>query len=176
MSWSSPHFLGVLSSPDHGLLFWTPLVCLALAGLALVFATRPRFSSDDRFIAGLLIAMVVAQAYISGAVESWTVAGSFGQRRFVAITPILVAGLAVLMDLVRHKPLVRAGVVVCAGLAIWWNIGLMALFGLHQMDRQRLELSKNAALVFWKLPAAAPGIVWRYVTDRDSLYDLPRQD
>ena len=38
--------------------------------------------------------MVALQVYVSGAVESWTVAGAFGQRRFVSITMILVVGLA----------------------------------------------------------------------------------
>src|SRR5262245_28789572 len=33
MSWWSPHGLAVLFSPEHGLLFWTPLVAPALAGL-----------------------------------------------------------------------------------------------------------------------------------------------
>ncbi len=42
------------------------LVLLALAGLvALVFTTGARFSSDARWIAGLLVAMVVAQAATS---------------------------------------------------------------------------------------------------------------
>ena len=40
--------------------------------------------------------MVALQVYIGGSVESWTVAGAFGQRRFVALTPLLVIGLAVL--------------------------------------------------------------------------------
>ena len=40
--------------------------------------------------------MVVLQVYTAGSVESWTVAGAFGQRRFVALTPLLVIGLAVL--------------------------------------------------------------------------------
>ena len=30
--------------------------------------------------------MVAVQIYVSGSVESWTVAGAFGQRRFVALT------------------------------------------------------------------------------------------
>ena len=34
MSWMSPHGLQVLGSPRHGLFFWTPLVLLSLAGLA----------------------------------------------------------------------------------------------------------------------------------------------
>ena len=43
-----------------------------------------------------MLLMVAAQVYVSGAVESWTVAGAFGQRRFVAVTILLVIGLAAL--------------------------------------------------------------------------------
>ena len=41
-----------------------------------------------------MLLMVALQVYVSGAVESWTVAGAFGQRRFVAVTIFLVVGLA----------------------------------------------------------------------------------
>jgi len=40
ITWSAPHALGVLASPEHGLLFWTPLVLLSLAGL-IWLAVRP---------------------------------------------------------------------------------------------------------------------------------------
>ena len=41
--------------------------------------------------------MIAAQVYSAGSVESWTVAGAFGQRRFVAITPLLIIGFAALV-------------------------------------------------------------------------------
>src|SRR5690606_4846368 len=34
MSWTSPHFVEVLFSPEHGLFFWTPLALIAVLGLA----------------------------------------------------------------------------------------------------------------------------------------------
>ena len=37
--------------------------------------------------------MVALQVYVGGSVESWTVAGAFGQRRFIALTTALVIGL-----------------------------------------------------------------------------------
>ena len=51
----------------------------------------------------------------------------------------------------------------------------MAQFGLHRMDRQKLTLAENARVTFIELPLEAPGIAWRYLTDRTSLYKLPRQ-
>lgn len=176
MSWSSPHFLGVLFSPEHGLLFWTPLVIVAAVGLVAAALGRRSFAADQRWMATLLLAMVVAQAYISGAVESWTVAGSFGQRRFVAITPMLVTGVAIVLAMVRTTAPQRTIAAVTLGLAIWWNVGLMVLFGLHLMDRQRLEPGRNAVAVFWQVPRDLPLVAWRYLTARESLYDLPRRE
>src|SRR5262249_2007812 len=33
LTWTAPHAFGVLASPEHGLLFWTPLTALSLIGL-----------------------------------------------------------------------------------------------------------------------------------------------
>lgn len=182
MTWTSPHAVSVLFNPDHGFFAWTPLAIVAIVGLV-VLALRgvPRAESrghrtppDVQWIGVLLLLMVVVQTYSSGSVESWTVAGSFGQRRFVALTPVLVVGLAALL---AH---VRAGwptwtVRVLVFLCIWWNLGLMAQFGLHLMDRQRLTLARNARVTFIELPLQAPSIAWRYLTDRSSLYKIPKQ-
>jgi hypothetical protein len=129
--------------------------------------------------------MVVLQAYISGSVESWTVAGSFGQRRFVSLTPLFVLGLAALSTSAvgrkdeGHEPArtpgrMRTSYFFALFLCVWWNLGLMAQFGLHMMDRQRLTLIDNARVTFFELPLQAPSIVWRYLTDRESFYGQPR--
>ena len=167
MTWTSPHAFSVLFNPDHGFFAWTPLALLALAGLTwLAFRKRQP-------VAALALLMVAAQAYTSGVVESWTVAGSFGQRRFIALTPLLTIGLAAAWTAVTTtaaRRVVTAVLVVC----IWWNVGLMVQFGLHRMDRQRLTLLDNARVTFIDLPFQAPGIVWRYLTDRSSFYRKPR--
>jgi hypothetical protein len=38
------------------------------------------------------------------------------------------------------------------------------------MDRQRLELGRNAYTNFVTLPRAVPDIAWRYVFHRESFY------
>jgi hypothetical protein len=171
MSWSSPHGLSVLFSPEHGLLAWTPLVLLAVGGLIAMTRRGPGPASR---VALLALLMVAAQAYTSGVVESWTVAGSFGQRRFIALTPLLVVGLAALLATARD-PLARGVVTFAMVLCVWWNVGLMAQFGLHTMDRQKLTLIQNARVTFLELPFEAPRIAWRYLTDRSSFYKLRRQ-
>jgi hypothetical protein len=175
MTWTAPHAFQVLFSPEHGFLAWTPLAVLAFAGLGLLAFGR-RQGSDARWIGALAILMVLLQVYVSGAVESWTVAGSFGQRRFVALTPLLTLGLAALTAAVseRARPWRwTPGILIV--LCLWWNLGLMAQFGLHTMDRQRLTLQSNARATFLQLPFEGPRLVWRYLTDRASFYGLPRQ-
>ena len=111
------------------------------------------------------------QVYVSGSVESWTVAGAFGQRRFVALTILLVLGLAVLQ---RYSSTwssgARAGLAVAAALAIYWNVAMLALFGAGLMDRQRIQLGRNAYDAFVTLPRMAPQLLHRYFTDRASFY------
>jgi hypothetical protein len=51
----------------------------------------------------------------------------------------------------------------------------MAQFGLNRMDRKQLTLAENARLTFVTLPFEAPQLVWRYVWDRSSFYNLPRR-
>lgn len=188
MSWTSPHFFDVLLSLEHGLLLWTPLALVAAGGLVWLCVrgwlgaqpTAARAAAgtgggphpDLVWIAGLMLLMSLLQVYVSGSVESWTVAGAFGQRRFVALTPLLTVGLAALWP---PRAVGRWAVLTLAALLVWWNLGLMAQFGLHLMDRQRLSLRDNARITFVELPAMTPSILIRYLTDRESLYGLPRQ-
>jgi len=173
MSWSSPHFFEVLLSPAHGWFAWTPLAVLALAGLVALALGRTRTPlPDGAWIGACALVMVLLQVYINGAVESWTVAGAFGQRRFVELTPLLVVGLAVVFSTDQQpRRLAWAAVAAC----VWWNLGLMVQFGTHRMDRQRLTLSDNARVTFVELPREGPALVWRYLTDRDSFYGQSRQ-
>ncbi|MGH9307845.1 MAG: hypothetical protein ACRD1U_00630 [Vicinamibacterales bacterium] len=192
MTWYSPHAPGVLASPEHGLFAWTPLAILAVAGLILLALRSPspapdadaiaeRAPSDDpgrprfdRRVGGCLLLMFALQVYVNGSVESWTVAGAFGQRRFVGATILLVIGLAALWRAVP-RGWWRAAVATCAVLAIWWNVGLMALFGAGLMDRQRLTLRQNAYDVFITLPRMAPELAYRYFVQRESFYQKGRQ-
>lgn len=166
MIWYSPHALKVLGSPEHGFLLWTPLALLALGGL-LVLALNGH--GDGRRIGACALLMFAMQVYVSGAVDSWSVAGAFGQRRFVAVTVLLAIGLAVTLGQLRQTTARVACAVVLAG-CVWWNLGLTAAFGIGLMNRQRLELARNAYDVFVTIPRMAPALAARYLTNRDSLY------
>ena len=166
MTWYAPHGLQVLGSPGHGFLVWTPLAILAIAGL---FILAVRGAGDARRVAWSALLMIASQAYVAGSVESWTVAGAFGQRRFVALTILLVIGLAALWSALRATPRRFAAVMIAA--CVWWNLALMAQFALRLMDRQRVEPMRNAYHAFVTLPRMLPGIAYRYLFDRQSFYD-----
>jgi hypothetical protein len=170
MSWSAPHALQVLASPAHGFLVWTPLAAAGLAGLV---ALLRRLPAEARPIAAALLLVSLLQVYVAGSVESWTVAGAFGQRRFVSLTAPLVVGIAALLA-VTPSPAWRRITGVLLGVAVWWNVALAVQFGAGLMDRQRLEPARIAYNTFVVVPRALPGLAWRYVFDRASFYESAR--
>ena len=166
MTWTAPHALQVLASPEHGFFVWTPLAALALAGLIWMAL------GHRRQVAVCMLLMFASQVYVSGSVESWTVAGGYGQRRFVALTALLVIGLAALQEGARRVAATTIVAVVTV-VAIYWNIALIAEFGTGLMDRQRLSPAQNAYDAFVTLPREAPSLVYRYLFDRSSFYRPP---
>lgn len=185
MTWSAPHAIEVLVSPKHGFLFWTPLALLAIAGLvalslggadrvATISSARDPHVSGTGRLAVCMVAMVALQIYVAGSVESWTVAGAFGQRRLVALTPLLVVGLAALMRLspAGSRRLIVTGAVL---ISVWWNVGLMVQFGGGLMNRQRLDLPRIAYNNFVTVPRRLPELVYRYLFDRHSFYERSKE-
>jgi hypothetical protein len=166
MSYWSPHVLQVLFDPGHGLFFWTPLLLLAVAGLALALL-RPATPATHG-LAALLALGLLTQVWINGSIESWSQAGAFGSRRFVGVTVVFAWGLATLLD--RLIP--RFGAVpVAAAMAVfaWWNVSLMVQFGLRLMDRQRLEWPRVAVSQFTEVPPRLLRVAALFFTDRERL-------
>jgi hypothetical protein len=174
----------VLFSPEHGFFIWTPLALLAIAGLVWMLAHRgaeaPRNEEATRSaplpprgrrrVAICMLVMVIFQVYVGGSVESWTVAGGFGQRRFVALTVLLVIGLAALYEGGARNMSVRRMLVSLTLLAVYWNIALSVEFAVGLMDRQRLSPRQNAYDAFVTLPMQLPSLAYRYLFDRSSFY------
>ena len=178
MTWTAPHAIEVLLSPEHGFFYWTPLAVLALIGLVWL-ALRPTGGgavdvASTRWIGLLALLMVAAQIYVNGSIESWTQAGAFGQRRFVGLTVLLVLGVAQVLSSARARA-PRVTVAVFAGLCLWWNLGLMAQFGAGMMDRQRLQLQRNAYNTFVTVPLRIPELAYRYLFNRGSFYQQPQR-
>jgi hypothetical protein len=162
VSYWSPHFFEVLFDPAHGLYAWSPLLLLATAGLVLALWQR-RDAVTALFAVGLLL-----QVWINGALESWTQAGAFGSRRFVAATPLFAWGLAALVVAARPR-LGRVPVAAALAVFVWWNVSLMVQFGLKLMDRQRLEWPTVAVNQFTEVPSRLGRVAVLFFTDRERL-------
>jgi hypothetical protein len=108
------HYLQLLFSSQHGVFVWSPIILLAAAGYAFVKDRRLQLA----FVAAFLIEVV-----ITGATPDWHADFSFGQRRFVALTPFIVIGLAALAVRIGERP---AAVIYAALIA--WNLVLIANF------------------------------------------------
>jgi len=126
--WSSPVFLSVLFSSNHGLLAWTPLIAFAILGL-LLFAIR--FSMlGVPFLTALLAFYLFISVY-----PDWAGISSYGNRFFLSLTPLFILGLAYLLErlaaLLRQQRIalaVSASVLACF---IIWNLGLIYQWGTH---------------------------------------------
>ena len=143
MLWHAPHFFDVLFHPNHGFFFWTPLALVAVGGLAwFAWSGGGRGDAGARRIGICLLAMFASQAYIAGAILRWELSGTYGQRRFIGTTIILVIGLTALFKLAQ-RPVWRRAAVTLAVAGVIWNVGLMAQYGAQLMNRGRVELARK---------------------------------
>lgn len=162
MEWTSPHFLEVLFAPAHGLFAWSPVLLVAAIGLVVAVARR------KDAVSALLLVTFLLQVWINGAVESWTQAGAFGSRRFVGLTVVFAWGLGAVFQGAWPR-LGTRGTLVAVALAVWWNVSLMAQFGLRLMDRQRLEWPRVAVNQVTEVPRRIGRAAWLFFTDRERL-------
>jgi hypothetical protein len=162
ISWFPRWAFTVVFSPEYGLVFWTPLVVPALLGLAWLWRR-------DRALTLALALSFLATWYITAVYNTGPSRGSFGARRFLNCTPVILLGLAATYAALRQRRL-GALVPLLTGLGIWWNLGLIVQFAFHLMDRQRLELGAILANQFGAVPARLLEIVQRLVFARDTLF------
>lgn len=113
-----PRILEALFSSRHGLLFWTPVLWLGflgLVGLRRFGGTLP------------LVLLVATMTYVNGASADWWGGGSFSNRRFDSVLPVLALGLGLsfawLLERARRRP---GDVLIVAGVALSaWNLLFM---------------------------------------------------
>jgi hypothetical protein len=96
----------VLLSPERGLLLWSPLVLLAVAGLFIL-------GRRERDLAVVLGLMVLLQVLMNASLYDWGGGWAFGMRRMTELYPVWVIGLATLVhtafSLEKHHRLSRVG-------------------------------------------------------------------
>lgn len=129
-------FWSTLVSARHGLFTWTPVTLLALAGLFRLFRRNRELAGITLVSFGLL---VLSNCFVS----DWWGGASFGMRRLISATPLLVLGLAVMLDDIRktlsklvwgvsvHARIVAPVVFVVFSI---WNVLLMAQYSLGMIS------------------------------------------
>ena len=149
-NWFSPHFLAVLFSSNHGLLSWTPILFLAIAGLFLFWRREPRVGAP--FLAAFLAFYLFISCY-----PDWAGISSYGNRFFVSLTPLFILGLAVFLDrtaqLFRSQRAALVTAVALLAIFTFWNGGLVFQWGSHLIPaRGPVSFSEIAHNQFFVVP------------------------
>ncbi|HEX8231050.1 MAG TPA: glycosyltransferase family 39 protein [Chloroflexia bacterium] len=162
-NWTSPNALNVLFAPDHGLVPWTPIVAVALVGLFFLWR-------HDRLLTCALAVAFFVQVYIAGSFLTWQSAGSFGQRRFINSTAILVLGLVALASWLLANGAPKWALGALAALFVAWNGGLLIQYALWTSDqRQGLDWARVLSGQL-EMPTKVVRLLWTYITDRETFY------
>jgi hypothetical protein len=165
--WSAPNWRSVLFSSEHGLLSWTPILALSLAGL--FFAPRPA-----RQLAAYLAVPAAAFYYVISSYPYWHGMASFGNRFFISLTAVFVFGLALLFQRFGNLflSLRRAFAIVAAGVFLFvvWNAGFIFQWGAHLIPpRGPVSFSEVAYNQFFVVPRQLSDQLRRYLFRRKSL-------
>lgn len=125
-AWTSPWFLALLFSANHGLFSWTPILLFATVGLFL-------FSRKFPAIALSVLSALFAFYYFMASYPDWHGISSFGNRFFVSLTVFFVLGLAVLLEAIashlRSRGVASALLAAALGVFVVWNLGLIFQWG-----------------------------------------------
>jgi hypothetical protein len=166
-NWFSPNFLAVLFSSNHGLVAWTPILLLSIAGLFIFWRWQRRPGTP------LLAAFLAFYLFIS-CYPDWAGISSYGNRFFVSLTPLFILGLAVFFDrfaqLFRsERPVLPAAIALLAATTLW-NAGLMFQWGSHLIPaRGPVSFSEAVHNQFFVVPRQLSADLQRYFFKRKAL-------
>jgi hypothetical protein len=148
--WTSPVFLQVLFSSNHGLFSWTPLLAIACLGLIVAAIRIPRIGMP------LLVASVAFYVFIAF-YPDWAGISSYGNRFFISLTPMFIFGLAMVLErfaacFASSRTAVLASSGVLASFVLW-NLGLMYQWGTHLVPaRGPISFRQSAYNQFMVVP------------------------
>jgi hypothetical protein len=169
-----PALLQVLFSSDHGLLTWTPILIVALAGLFLL-------RKQDKEFAGYLLLSFLAYYLVVCFHSSWDGLSSYGNRFFVSLTPFFVLGLACsfsgLAALLRNQQ--RAWVIASSlsAVLVLWNAAFIFQWGTHLVPaRGPISWRRMVRNQFITVPQRATSEVAAYFENRRALMDHIEQE
>jgi hypothetical protein len=165
--WFSPVFLQVLFSSNHGLLAWTPILLLSIAGLFIFWRWQRRPGTP--FLAAFLAFYFLIACY-----PDWAGISSFGNRFFISLTALFILGLSVFLDrlaqLFRSNRTALAAFSAFLALFLLWNVGLMFQWGSHLIPaRGPISFSGMIHNQFFVVPRQLAADLQRYLFKRKAL-------
>jgi hypothetical protein len=165
--WSSPAFLQVLFSSNHGLLAWTPILLFAIAGLFIFWRWQRRAGTP--FLAAFLAFYLLIACY-----PDWAGISSFGNRFFISLTPLFILGLSVFLDrlaqLFHSNRAALAAASAFLAFFLLWNVGLMFQWGSHLIPaRGPISFSQMIHNQFFVVPRQIAADLQRYIFKRKAL-------
>jgi hypothetical protein len=171
---ASPALLRVCFSSEHGLFSWTPIILFAVIGLVLL-------QKQDRALSLYTLLAFVTYLYAIGCYENWAGISSFGNRFFVALTPLFILGLASLFDWLAEAWQERRAAIFAASLTavlIVWNMGLVFQWGTHLIPaRGPISWHDTAYNQVAVVPVQAARTLETYLTGRKQLmWRIEQQD
>lgn len=166
-NWTSPSFLAVLFSADHGLFSWTPVLLIAAIGLFAFWRSAPRVGA-----AFLLAAL--AYYYFIASYPDWDGLSSYGNRFFVSLTPLFILGLAAFHDRFTRFFRTRRSAIwtscIFLGCFAAWNCGLMFQWGTHLVPaRGPISFSRMIRNQFFAVPRQVGSQLETYLFRRKAM-------
>ena len=166
-NWTSPFFLQVLFSANHGLFSWTPLLLLSAIGIFLFWRRVPR-------IGGPVLCATLAFYYFMASYPDWAGISSYGSRFFVSLTVFFVVGLAFLLQSLatwfRSQKIAFTSASLVLGALVLWNLGLVFQWGSHLIPaRGPVAWSEVAYNQFFVVPRQLTGQLRDYFFRRKDM-------
>jgi hypothetical protein len=166
-NWTSPVFLKVLFSSDHGMFSWTPILIFAVAGL-------PFLIKRDALLGIGSTAAFLAFYYFISSYPDWDGISSFGNRFFVSLTPIFLLGLAALIHALAKWLGSASRAIAVAGpalaLLIVWNLAFIFQWGTHMVPaRGEISWSQMVHNQFESVPQRLTQNLKTYFLDRGAM-------
>jgi hypothetical protein len=149
-----PYLLQTFFSSRHGLLYWTPLLWLGFLGLLALLGRR-----EHRRLAAILLVPVALMSYVNACSGDWWAGGSFSNRRFDSVLPLLAFGLAAAVEAARRLAARRPAVLLAAAAlaATTWNLLFMEQYRRNLVPRDATVSFADVAANNASLVAATVG-------------------
>jgi hypothetical protein len=173
--WSSPVFLQLLFSANHGLLSWTPVLILSLLGSILFMPVNSRIGIP-------FLAAIVAFYLFFSLYPDWAGISSFGNRFFISLTALFIFGLGVTLKTAaerfsQQRTALLAFVMVLSCFVLW-NLGMIYQWGTHLIPaRGPISFSEAAYNQFHVVPRQIGSQLTAYFLRRsDVMQQLEQKD